>query len=248
MGRPPTSAYLKAFKTYSLTLKAVTKLYKKSAMRQIKDAEVFTEWDRIQQYLMSKQGQEQIYNFREVLDHSDLAKGLNRSAVQQIEAHVFKDKSKTITLESPRVKNLPLKAFFSLAHFLVQYVRVADKIAEEEERLERSLFTCDGKRDISAIADSPAQLLQDLQVPEQLCLNLEKPKIVRKTTRSVTPTRPIVASYQRETISTSLKKLKHQTRSESRGSASRSSKPVSAVKVQRPLTTEIKLRPKSYLK
>jgi hypothetical protein len=118
MGRPPTSAYLKAFKTYSLTLKAVTKLYRKP-MKQVKDAEVFTEWDRIQQYLMSKQGQEQIYHFREVLNHTDIARGLNRTAVYQIQEHVFKDKSSAINLESPRVKNLPLKAYFSLAHFLV---------------------------------------------------------------------------------------------------------------------------------
>ena len=122
-------------------------------------------------------------------------------------------------------------------------MRVADKIAEEEERLERSLFTCDGKKDISAVDDSPALLLKDLKVNEQP--RLEKPKIVRRGARSVTPTRPIVASYQRETISTSLKKF--QTRSESRGSATRSNKPVSAIKTHRRLTTECKLRPKSAL-
>ena len=60
-----------------------------------------------------------------------------------------------IDLESPRVKNIPLKAYFCLSYFVLVHVKISDKITEEEERMERSLFTEENKMPISVIRQSP---------------------------------------------------------------------------------------------
>jgi hypothetical protein len=38
-----------------------------------------------------------------------------------------------LDMESPRVKNVPLKAYFCLPYFLVIYIKLAEKITKEEE-------------------------------------------------------------------------------------------------------------------
>jgi len=107
---------------------------------------------------------------------------------------------------------VPLKAYFCLPYFIIVLGQLKNKIRSEEERLERSLFTGDNRKVISPIRDSPhseTQLLEEIGISNIKItkkLHTKKKKTTVRKKRSVTPTRVESASYQRETISTSIKK------------------------------------------
>lgn len=69
LGKPPSTAYLKAGRCLSLLLKALTGM--DEDFRQIKDEEVFKEWDKIQQYLNSEQGELQIKRLQQLRNFFD---------------------------------------------------------------------------------------------------------------------------------------------------------------------------------
>ena len=43
-------------------------------------------------------------------------------------------------LESPRVKNVPLKCYFSLPYFIMVFVELESRIKQEEAKMEAALF------------------------------------------------------------------------------------------------------------
>ena len=51
--------------------------------------------------------------------------------------------SQELDLQSPRVKNQALKAYFCLPYFYLVYIKITDKIKKEETRIEQELFTGD---------------------------------------------------------------------------------------------------------
>ena len=61
--------------------------------------------------------------------HGDFTMRLQVFALEQLEQIVFSYlPTEVVDLESPRVKNRPLKPFFDLAYFFVMLVRVLAKI------------------------------------------------------------------------------------------------------------------------
>lgn len=125
---PPSKSHLKALRALCLLLKVTTTLHNSPRIRQIKDKETFTRWDRIQQYINSDQGCAQIQDFMQVVQ-GDFTMRLQAFAIEQLEQIVFSYlPTEVVDLESPRVKNRPLKPFFDLAYFFVMLVRVLAKI------------------------------------------------------------------------------------------------------------------------
>ena len=136
LGKPPSTGYLKAGRCLSLLLKAFTGM--DEDFRQIKDEEEFKDWDKIQQYLNSEQGEQQVKHLQQLrffcdhesskIDRDTLLKVLRK---QVFSYTLATDGSlQEIDLESPRVKNTPLKSFFCLAYFAMTYVTLQDLIVE----------------------------------------------------------------------------------------------------------------------
>ena len=100
--------------------------------RQIKDEEVFEDWEKIQQYLNSDQGEAQIKRLGELRQFCELNSKLcdRETLLGEIRrklfgytiskgSHVY-----NIDMESPRVKNVHLKPIFCLAYFAMTYVTI----------------------------------------------------------------------------------------------------------------------------
>jgi len=130
-----------------------------------------------------------------------------------------------LDLESPRVKNVPLKAYFCLPYFVIIYVQLADTIWREEERLEQALFTEGDHKQISPV-NSPPKLLESVEVSSiSFPRKKGKKKVVRQLSKPHTPIAVHSdARYLMNTISFSNKKSTANKRCESRSSSVASTK------------------------
>lgn len=120
--------------------------------RQVKDDEIFRQWDKICQYLNSEQGARQVDQFltlvqfcenpetRQTIDKVTLLNVMRK----EVFGYTIKDLSTTsdetpqqqalngLDLNSPRVKNEPVKPFFALAYFTMLLVQIYEAIDETE--------------------------------------------------------------------------------------------------------------------
>ena len=97
-------------------------------VRSVKSAQLFTEWSKIQQLLCSDQGAKQLKFLAQSPPHYLDNPGQVCSATLKLLNHyAFKQHNSETQnqLESPRVKNAPLKAYFSIPYYCCQYFAYA---------------------------------------------------------------------------------------------------------------------------
>ncbi len=121
-----TPAYHKAFRCMCLLMKALQNLLHPE--RQINPQEGFTEWSRIQLYILSEH-----FKIRElrticqqIRAHSDL---ICYKTLEQLRQFAFQENG---GLESPKVRHAPLKVYFSLCFFVLKYCQMIQSLSKQD--------------------------------------------------------------------------------------------------------------------